>query len=53
MQNTLISGNSITGTNYGVDVWNSTVAGTDIYYNLFNTTGANVVDSGTRTTKAP
>jgi len=53
MQNTLISGNSITGTNYGVDVWNSTVVGTHIYYNLFSTTSANVVDSGTRTTKAP
>ena len=53
MQNTLISGNSITGTNYGVDVWNSTVVGTHIYYNLFSTASANVVDSGTRTTKAP
>ena len=53
MQNTLISGNSITGTNYGVEVWNSAVVGTHINYNLFSTASANVVDSGTRTTKAP
>jgi parallel beta-helix repeat protein len=53
MQNTLISGNSITGTNYGVYVWNATVVGTHIYYNLFNTTSSDIIDNGTGTTKAP
>ena len=53
MQNTLISGNSITSTNYGVNVWNSTVVGTHIYYNLFDTTDSSVIDHGTRTTTVP
>jgi hypothetical protein len=46
-QNTLILGNSITELNYGIYVWNATVVGTRIYYNLFSTTGSNVIDNGT------
>lgn len=55
MQNTLISGNSMIGLNYGVDIWNSNVDYTHIYYNLFSIIPASndIIDSGTGTVHAP
>jgi parallel beta-helix repeat protein len=53
MENAVISGNSIVGTNYGVYIWNPTVVGTHIDHNVFNTTSSDVIDNGTATTRVP
>jgi parallel beta-helix repeat protein len=53
MENAVISGNSIIGTNYGIYIWNSTIIGTHIYHNVCNITGCNVIDNGTGTTRVP
>lgn len=48
-ENTVLSGNTVTGTEVGIDIWDAGVTGTRIYLNSIRARRFTIVDHGTET----